>query len=82
MLKEGLCEATTPREQILEVCRFHSTTTGKDEPNNALTTLDAYISRMKEGQENIYYLTGDHIESLRASPQLEGYAKKASKCCC
>jgi len=70
VLKEGLCEATTPREQILEVCRFNSTA------SDDLTTLDAYISRMKEGQNEIYYLTGERIESLRSSPQLEGFIKR------
>ena len=71
VLKEGLCEATTPREQILEVCRFHSTQSG-----DGLTTLDGYVSRMKEGQDQIYYLTGERIESLRGSPQLEGFIKR------
>jgi len=71
VIKEGLCEATTPREQILEVCRFQSTGI-----NDSLTSLDGYISRMKEGQDQIYYLTGDRIESLRSSPQLEGFVKR------
>ena len=72
VLKEGLCEATTPREQILEVCRFTSTTTGKDN----VTSLDSYLSRMKGGQDTIYYLTGDRIETLLSSPQLEGFTKR------
>jgi molecular chaperone HtpG len=71
VVKEGLCEATTPREQILEVCRFQSTAI-----TDALTSLDSYISRMKEGQDQIYYLTGDRIENLRNSPQLEGFIKR------
>jgi molecular chaperone HtpG len=70
VLKEGLCEATTPREQILEVCRFHSTR------DNAYTGLDAYVSRMQPGQEEIYYLTGENLDTLRASPQIEGFAKR------
>jgi molecular chaperone HtpG len=70
VLKEGLCEAASPREPLLEVCRFYSTA-GED-----TTSLDAYISRMKEGQQNIFYLTGDRVESLRSSPQLEGFAQK------
>ncbi len=70
VLKEGLCEATTPREQILDACLFYSTAT------DDLTTLDAYISRMPEGQKEIFYLTGDRIEALRSSPQLEGFAKR------
>lgn len=70
VLKEGLCEATTPREQILDACLFHSTASSE------LTTLDAYISRMKEGQKDIYYLTGEQLESMRLSPQLEGFAQR------
>lgn len=72
VLKEGLCEATTPRQAILEVSRFHSTAM----EGEALTSLDDYISRMKEGQDTIYYLTGDRLEVLRMSPQLEGFAKR------
>jgi molecular chaperone HtpG len=70
VLKEGLCEGHAPREQILEVCKFHSTV------GDAMTDIDAYISRMKPGQEEIFYLTGDTMESLRATPQLEGFAKR------
>jgi len=69
VLKEGLCEANTPRESILEVCRFAST-------KEALTGLDAYLSRMQPGQEDIYYLTGERLESLQASPQLEGFRRR------
>ncbi len=72
VLKEGLCEATSPREAVLEACRFHSTHSAGDE----LTSLDAYVSRMKEGQDTIYYLTGENLTALRASPQLEGFAKR------
>ncbi|MBY0406459.1 MAG: molecular chaperone HtpG, partial [Rickettsiales bacterium] len=70
VLKEGLCEYTPVREQILDACMFYSTATEN------LTTLDAYIGRMKEGQKEIFYLTGDRIEALRSSPQLEGFAKR------
>ncbi len=70
VLKEGLCEGHTPREQILEVCRFNTSEGDK------LTTLDDYISRMKPGQEQLFYLIGDNIETLRLSPQIEGFAKR------
>lgn len=70
VLKEGLCEATCPREQVLDVCRFHSSA------SEEYTGLDGYISRMKEGQENIFYVTGEHIEMLRTSPQLEGFNRR------
>jgi molecular chaperone HtpG len=72
VLKEGLCEATSPRQAILEVCRFHST----HHDGDALTSMDDYISRMKEGQDTIFYLTGDRLETLRLSPQLEGFTKR------
>jgi molecular chaperone HtpG len=70
VLKEGLCEAIAPKEEILEVCRFYSSTNGE------LTSLDQYIGRMKEGQEHIFYLTGDKLDSLMHSPQLEGFKKR------
>ncbi|NBO17919.1 MAG: molecular chaperone HtpG [Proteobacteria bacterium] len=70
VLKEGLCEATTPREQILDACLFHSTY------GDVPVSLDSYISRMKEGQKDIFYLTGENIEAMRASPQLEGFAAR------
>jgi molecular chaperone HtpG len=70
ILKEGLCEAIAPKEEILEVCRFHST------QGDAMTSLDDYVARMKDGQEHIYYLTGDRLETVRESPQLEGFRKR------
>jgi len=72
VLKEGLCEATSPREQILEVCRFHSSSTLE----NHMTSLDEYIARMKPQQEEIYYLTGERLDALRSSPQIEGFTKR------
>lgn len=70
VLKEGLCEPISPREKLLEVCRFHSTSSDK------LVSLEDYISRMKEEQKDIFYLTGDSLETLRKSPLLEGFAAR------
>lgn len=71
VMKEGLCEpALEEKEQLLEVCRFH--TTKSDE----LISLDEYIDRMVEGQEQIFYITGDHLQSLKNHPQLEGFNKR------
>ena len=70
VLKEGLCESIAPKEKILEVCRFRST------HGEALVSLDDYIARMKEGQTEIYYLTGDNLGTLRASPQIEGFTSR------
>ena len=66
VLKEGLCEGHSPREAILEVCRF-------DSSMHEATSLDSYVNRMKPGQEFIYYLTGEHLAALKSSPQLEGF---------
>ncbi|MBS0993044.1 molecular chaperone HtpG [Gluconobacter cerinus] len=67
VLKEGLWEDSEHRQEIASFARFH-TTHGDD-----LTTLDDYISRMKDGQDVIYFLTGDNLEALKASAQLEGF---------
>ena len=69
VLKEGLCESYSPREAILEVCRFATT-----QENSS--TLDAYIARMKDGQENIFILAGESLTALGASPQLEGFTAR------
>ncbi len=69
-LKEGLCEANSPREQILDACRFDTTS------GDQRTTLDDYIGRMKDGQEEIYYLIGERLESVRTNPKLEGFRSR------
>ena len=70
VLKEGLFEDQSNREEIADLCRFYST--NGDEP----TTLDAYISRMKPDQKSIYFITGDNLGVLRHNPQLEGFAAR------
>lgn len=67
VVKEGLCESLAPKEAILEACLFHSS--AEEQP----TTLADYIARMQEDQEAIYVLAGDNLETLRKSPQLEGF---------
>lgn len=70
VLKEGLCDSFESRDKILEVARFHST--AKD----GLHSLDDYIERMKDDQKYIYYITGDDLEVLKNSPQIEGLVKE------
>ena len=70
VLKEGLYEDPENREAILKVARFHSTA------GDELTSLADYASRMKEGQEAIYYVSGEDREKARLSPQLEGFVAK------
>ncbi|GAB6855759.1 molecular chaperone HtpG [Asaia astilbis] len=67
IIKEGIWEDSEHRQELAALSRFRST--ASDEP----TTLDAYLSRMKPGQDAIYYLTGENAEALAASPQLEGF---------
>lgn len=70
VLKEGIYEDFTNREKILGLSRFSST--ASDEP----TSLDAYVERMKEGQEAIYFITGENPEHVARSPQLEGFRSR------
>ena len=70
-LKEGLCEGNAPRDKILEACCFYSNTS----PDTLITLAD-YKARMREGQQAIYYLTGDSVAALKGSPQLEGFTKR------
>jgi molecular chaperone HtpG len=67
VLKEGIWEDFEHQKDIAPLLRFRSTT------ESGWTSLADYVSRMKPGQEAIYYLTGDHTEGLASSPQLEGF---------
>ena len=70
VLKEGLVDSGPTQEKILEVCRFASTAA------DGLTSLEDYVSRMKEGQEAIYYIIGEDAAQVANSPQLEGFRAK------
>ncbi len=67
-LKEGLYDAFEHREALLKVVRFYST-----HKDNELTSFADYVSRMKEGQDRIFYLSGENLNTLKNSPQLEGF---------
>lgn len=69
--KEGIYEDSANRVEIAELSRFYSTNS-----EDKLTSLDEYISRVKEGQTTIYYITGDDIPTLRNNPQLEAFKEK------
>lgn len=70
VIKEGLYDAEEHREDILKISRFH-TTNGTN-----LTSLEDYVARMKDGQDEIYYISGESVESLRNSPQIEGFKSR------
>ncbi|MCB1592936.1 MAG: molecular chaperone HtpG [Alphaproteobacteria bacterium] len=72
VLKEGLYDAPEHRVDIMKVCRFFST----HDNGETLTSLEDYVSRMKEGQEQIFYISGESLNSLRNSPQLEGFKER------
>jgi molecular chaperone HtpG len=73
VLKEGPAEDFANRERIAGLLRF-STTASEGEAQTE--SLDAYIERIKEGQEKIYYLTADSPTAARSSPHLEVFRKK------
>ncbi len=74
-LKEGLYSDYANRDEIAEILRFKSTDesgTGDDK----WTSFADYVSRMKDDQKAIYYITGTDEKNLRESPLLEAYKKK------
>lgn len=73
VLKEGPVEDYANREQILKLLRFASTFNNSPAQD---VSLEDYISRMKEKQDKIYYLTADSYEAAASSPYLETFKKK------
>jgi len=73
VLKEGPAEDYANRERIGGLLRFATTANDTDEQT---VSLDTYIERMKEGQDNIYYITADSPAAARHSPHLEVFRKK------
>ncbi len=71
VLKEGLLSDLENREAILEVCSFASTHDA-EQP----TTLRGYVERMKDGQEHIYYMTGESRSIVESSPHMEAFRDK------
>merc|ERR1712054_383065 len=70
-LKLGIHEDSTNRTKIAELMRFQTSKSGDE-----MISLKEYVDRMKEGQQDIYYITGDSIASVAASPFIETLKKK------
>jgi len=73
VLKEGVGEDQPNQERILKLLRFASTHTDSADQT---VSLAEYVSRMKEGQDKIYYVTGDTFNAAKNSPHLEIFRKK------
>ncbi len=70
VMKEGIYEDFAHKQDCLALARFKSTQ-GDD-----WVSLAQYVERMKEGQDQIFYISGDDIDALKKSPQLEGFKAK------
>ena len=73
VLKEGPAEDFNNREKIASLLRFAST---HDASGEQSVSLADYVGRMIEGQDKIYYLTGDSYTQVKDSPHLEVFRKK------
>ncbi|WP_067500037.1 molecular chaperone HtpG [Actinoplanes sp. TFC3] len=69
-VKEGLLGEAEDQKAILDVSSF--ATTADDKP----TTLSGYVSRMKEGQDEIYFMTGESRAQVENSPHMEAFKAK------
>merc|ERR1711879_1052623 len=70
-LKFGIHEDSANREKLAELIRYGSTKSGEE-----MVSLREYIDSMKEGQKDIYYITGESNESVESSPFLEQLKKR------
>jgi len=72
-LKEGVWEDSEHRTELAPLLRFRSSA------QEGWTSLPDYLSRMQDGQDTIWYLSGDNPDALKASPQLEGFRAKGTE---
>ena len=70
VLKEGVGEDHANQERLVKLLRFASTHAEER------VSLADYVSRMKEGQEAVYYITADSLAGAKSSPQIEIFRKK------
>jgi molecular chaperone HtpG len=73
VIKEGPIEDHANKERVAKLLRFATTHADTDKQE---VSLEAYVSRMKEGQDKIYYVTADSFPAAKNSPHLEIFRKK------
>jgi molecular chaperone HtpG len=73
VLKEGVADDYSNRDNIAKLLRFPSTKSASDEPD---VSFSDYVARMKEGQEDIYYLLAPSLAAAKSSPHLEAFRTK------
>ncbi|NED19966.1 molecular chaperone HtpG [Streptomyces sp. SID9913] len=76
VLKEGLVTDSDNRDALLAVSSFASTHQGDDGDGGGTVTLREYVERMRDGQEAIYYITGESRESIDNSPHMEAFRER------
>lgn len=70
-LKLGIHEDATNRAKLAEYLRYHTSKSGEDQ-----VSLKEYVARMKEGQKDIFYITGESKQAISSSPFIESLKKK------
>jgi molecular chaperone HtpG len=73
VLKEGIADDYSNRQEIAQLLRFSTTKSATQEPD---VSLNDYVARMAEGQEKIYYLLAPTAAAASTSPHLEAFRKK------
>jgi molecular chaperone HtpG len=73
VIKEGPIEDHANKARVAKLLRFASTHADTDKQD---VSLEDYVARMKDGQENIYYVTADSFSAAKNSPHLEIFRKK------
>ncbi|HEX3642372.1 MAG TPA: molecular chaperone HtpG [Ktedonobacteraceae bacterium] len=73
VLKEGLLEDHANYDTLVKLLRFATTTSGSEKQD---VSLEDYVSRVKEGQDKIYYIVADSYAAAKDSPLLEIFKKK------